>query len=152
MDRSTYTIESLKMLIIVGIITIIGNTVGYGIGIIEAIPGMIMIIAIGLVSLVLAREVPVNFPGIAWAILIATILALPFSPVQGPFLEYTERIDFLATATPILAYAGLSVAMQADRLKQVSWKLVIVTVIAMFGTFVGSALIAELILDMQGII
>jgi len=152
MDRIEYVVESLKMLIIVGVITIVGNAVGYDAGIVDAIPGILMIIGIGLVSLILAREIPVNFPGIAWAILIATILSLPFSPVQEPFLAAVGEIDFLATATPILAYAGLSVAMQYDRLKEISWEIVIVTVIAMFGTFIGSVLIAEVVLRAQGII
>lgn len=152
MDRIEYAIESLKMLIIVGVITIVGNTVGYDTGIVNAVPGILMIIVIGLMSLILAREIPVNFPGIAWAILIATILSLPFSPVQESFLEAVGEIEFLATATPILAYAGLSVAMQYDRLKKISWKIVIVTILSMLGTFIGSVLIAEAVLRAQGII
>jgi hypothetical protein len=152
MDRQEFIIQSTLMLIIVGAITIIGNTIGYDFGIIEAIPGMMMIIAIGLVSLILARELPYQLPAFAWAIFIATLLALPFSPVQGVFLEYTDRIEFLATATPILAYAGLAVALQADRLKQVGWQLVIVALVAFFASYIGSAIIAELVLRYQGVI
>jgi hypothetical protein len=41
MDRGTFLIQSLQMLIIVGVITLVGNTVGYDFGIIESIPGMV---------------------------------------------------------------------------------------------------------------
>jgi len=152
MDRTEYALNALKMLIVVGIITIVGNAVGYDAGIVESIPGMLIIVAIGLVSLLLAREVPAELPAFAYAIFIAMVLALPFSPTQELFLRYTDRISFLATATPILAYAGLSVSLQMDRLKLIGWKLVAVAVFVFFGTFFGSAIIAHAVLGLQGII
>lgn len=152
MERSEFFLNTLKMLTIVGIITLIGNTVGYDAGIIESIPGMILIIAIGLVSLVLAREVPAELPSFAYAIFISMVLALPFMPTQELFLQYTDRISFLATATPILAYAGLSVSLQMDRLKKIGWKLILVGVFVLLGTFFGSAIVAQFVLNLQGII
>ena len=135
-----------------GIITLVGNLVGFDNGIIESIPGMILIIVIGLVSLVLAREVPAQLPAFAYAIFIAMVLSLPFVPTQELFLRYTDKVSFLATTTPILAYAGLSISLQMDRLKQVGWKLVVVAVFVFFGTFFGSAIIAHIVLGLQGII
>jgi hypothetical protein len=152
MERGTFLIQSLQMLLIVGAITLVGNTVGYEFGIIESIPGMVMIIAIGIVSLVASREIPLRLPAFAYAIFIATLLALPFSPTQAVFLQYTDKISFLATATPILAYAGLSVSMQMDRLRKVGWKLVVVAIFVFFGTYFGSAVIAQLVLMWQGLI
>lgn len=152
MDRTDFVTNALAMLVVVGVITLIGNTVGYDAGIVESIPGIVLIIAIGIVSLFLAREVPLELPSFAYAIFIAMVLALPFSPTQEVFLRYTDRINFLATATPILAYAGLSVSLQMDRLKQIGWKLVIVAVFVFFGTFFGSAIISHLVLSFQGII
>jgi hypothetical protein len=111
-----------------------------------------MIVAIGLISLVASREIPLRLPAFAYAIFIATVLALPFSPTQEVFLQYTDKISFLATATPILAYAGLSVSLQMDRLKQVGWKLVVVAIFVFFGTYFGSAIIAQLVLMWQGLI
>lgn len=152
MERTEFTLNALKMLVIVGIITLVGNLVGFDNGIIESIPGMILIIVIGLVSLVLAREVPAQLPAFAYAIFIAMVLSLPFVPTQELFLRYTDKVSFLATTTPILAYAGLSISLQMDRLKQVGWKLVVVAVFVFFGTFFGSAIIAHIVLGLQGII
>jgi hypothetical protein len=152
MERSEFILNTLQMLVVVGIITIVGNAIGYDAGIVESIPGMLIIIAIGLVSLLLAREIPLALPSFAYAIFIAMVLALPFSPTQELFLRYTDRISFLATATPILAYAGLSVSLQMDRLKLIGWKLVVVAVFVFFGTFFGSAMVAQVVLELQGII
>jgi hypothetical protein len=152
METDEFATDSLKMLIIVGIITLVGNKIGYGIGIGTALPGMVLIIVIGFVAMLLGRLVPLELPSFAYAMIIAFVLALPFSPVQSTVLSLTEQVDFLATTTPILAYAGLSIGLQTTRMKEVSWKLVAVAVFVFFGTFFGSAIIAQIILTLQGII
>ncbi len=152
MEFQEFTLDSLKMLIVVGAITLVGNKLGYGIGIAEAAPGMALIVVIGLVSLVLGRKLSVELPSFAYAMIIAFALALPFSPVQATVLSLTEKVNFLATTTPILAYAGLSIGLQTTRMKEVSWKLVLIAVFVFFGTFFGSAVIAQIVLTLQGTI
>jgi len=150
LDDQTFTVDALKMLLIIGVITLVGNRIGYGIGIAEAVPGMVLMIVIGLVSLLMGRFIPIELPSFAYAMVIAFLIALPFSPVQSMVLDWTEHVNFLATTTPILAYAGLSIGLQTTRMKQVSWKLVIVAVFVFFGTFFGSAIISHLVLAAQG--
>lgn len=144
--------NSLIMLLIIGVITLIGNWVGYGISPIEAAPGMALIVVIGLVSLLLGRILPLELPSFAYAMIIAFLLALPYSPVQSIVLSLTEPVNFLATTTPILAYAGLSVGSQVTQMRDVSWKLVVVAVFVFFGTFFGSALVAQAVMSIQGTI
>jgi hypothetical protein len=152
LDNREFGLNSLAMLLIVGILTIVANYIGYGISPLAAAPGMVLIVAIGLVSLFLGRYVPLELPSFAYAMVIAFLLALPFSPVQDVVLGFTEQVEFLATTTPILAYAGLSIGLQVRRMREVSWKLVVIAVFVFFGTFFGSALIAQTILSVQGII
>ncbi|WP_254546386.1 hypothetical protein [Halomarina pelagica] len=152
MSLGEFSLDSLKMLVVVGLITLVGNRIGYGIGLLEALPGMALIVAIGLASLLLGRLLPLDLPAFAYAMIIAFLIALPFSPVQEPVLAATGQIDFLATTTPILAYAGLSIGLQTARMKEVSWKLVLVAVFVFFGTFFGSAVIAQVVLSLQGVI
>lgn len=152
MDQITFYKNASIMLLIIGGITLVGNTLATDSGIFEAIPGMILILIIGFVGLGLGREIDIELPAFAYAIFIATILSLPMIPTQELFLEYTDRVGFLATTTPILAYAGLSVANQWDRLKNVGWKLILVAIFVFIGTFFGSAIIAHIVLDLQGII
>ena len=152
LNTREFGLNSLAMLIVVGILTVVANYVGYDISPLAAVPGMVLIIGIGLVSLFLGRYAPLELPSFAYAILIAFLFVLPFSPVQDVVLGFTEQVEFLATTTPILAYAGLSVGLQVRRMRDVSWKLVIVAVFVFFGTFFGSALIAQAILSAQVII
>jgi hypothetical protein len=144
--------NSLVMLLVIGVITIVGNWVGYGVSPIEAAPGMVLIIVIGLISLLLGRILPLELPSFAYAMIIAFLLSLPYSPVQSIVLSLTEPVNFLATTTPILAYAGLSVGSQVTQMREVSWKLVVVAVFVFFGTFFGSALIAQAVMSIQGTI
>lgn len=142
--------NSLIMLLIIGVITLIGNWVGYGISPIEAAPGMAFIVIVGLVSLLLKQVLPFEFPAFAYAMIIAFLLSLPYSPVQSVVLSLTRPINFLATTTPILAYAGLSIGSQVTQLREVGWKLVVVGIFVFFGTFFGSALVAQAVMSIQG--
>ena len=152
LETREFGINALLMLLVIGVITLIGNWIGYGASPIEAAPGMALIVAIGLLSLFLGRYVPLELPSFAYAMIIAFLLALPYSPVQSTILSLTKPVNFLATTTPILAYAGLSIGLQVKRMREVSWKLIIVAIIVFLGTFFGSALVAQAILSMQGII
>lgn len=144
--------NAFLMLLIVGVITLIGNQIGYGLSMQAALPGIGLMVIIGLISLLLGRFVPLELPSFAYAMVIAFLLSAPFSPVQDTILGIAKNINFLATTTPILAYAGLSIGLQTERMKEVSWKLVLVAVFVFFGTYFGSAVIAQAVLELQGII
>ena len=146
-------INQLKVMIIVAIITLIGQNIGYKIPIQKAIPGMIIIIIFGMLALYIKEALPqVKFPAFAWASLMALILTMPFMPTSKFILGYVKSVSFLGTTTPILAFAGISIGMKIMRLKELSWKLVIVAFAAFIGTFFGSAIIAQIVLKIQGII
>ena len=146
-------LNQFKVILLVAIITLIGQQIGYGISIIKAIPGMIMIIVIGMVALIIKDFTPkLKFPAFAWASLFALLLTMPFMPTSKLILQYTNEVSFLGTTTPILAFAGISVGMKVARLKQLSWRLIIVAFCVFVGTFFGSAVIANIVLKIQGII
>ncbi|MFC7128994.1 hypothetical protein [Haloferax chudinovii] len=152
MSTPEFSVESLKMLLVVAFLTLTANLIATGTGFVAALPGMALIVLIGLVALLMGRLIPLDLPAFAYAMILAFALALPFSPVQAPFLAAVGEVDFLATTTPILAYAGLSIGLQTGKMKEVSWKLVVVAVFVFFGTFFGSALISQAVLSAQGII
>lgn len=147
------SLEYLKMLIIVGIMILIGQKLGYGIEIMPAIPGMILVILISFLALTIKDSFPkLHFPAFAWASLTALILSMPFMPTAELFLKYTNEVNFLGTTTPILAFAGISVGDKIEKLKKLSWKVFIVAVAVFIGTYFGSALVSHLVLKLQGII
>ena len=146
-------LNQFKVMIIVSILTLIGQRIGYKIPIGKAIPGMLLIILIGMVALIIKDLMPKSkFPAFAWAMLIALVLTMPFVFTSKFVLNYTNQVNFLGTTTPILAFAGISIGMKIAKLKQLSWKLVVVAFAAFIGTFFGSAIIAQIILKLQGII
>ncbi|RAK12502.1 hypothetical protein C8C77_10564 [Halanaerobium saccharolyticum] len=150
LDRS---LDYLKMLIIVGILILVGQRFGYGISIFSALPGMIIVILISFLALTIKDSFPnLHFPAFAWASLTALILSMPFMPTAELFLKYTNEVNFLGTTTPILAYAGISVGNKIEELRKLSWKVFIVAVAVFIGTYFGSAIVAHLVLKMQGII
>lgn len=152
LESPAFEANIAKMLVVIGVVTVVGNAIGYGVSPVEAAPGMALIAVIGFVSLLLGRHVPLEFPAFAYATVIGLVLSLPFSPVQELVLSLTDPVQFLATTTPILAYAGLSIGLQVTSMKRMSWKIVVVAICAFTGTFVGSALIAQVILSYQGLI
>lgn len=145
-------IERLKMLILVAIITLIGQNIGFGISLVNAIPGMIIIIIISMIGLALKDILPLKLPAFAYVSLIALILTMPYLPTSKFILKYTNEVNFLGTTTPILAYAGISIGLSITKLAKISWKLIVIACVVFIGTFFGSAIIAQIVLKIQGII
>jgi hypothetical protein len=73
-------------------------------------------------------------------------------PTAELFLKYTNQVNFLGTTTPILAFAGISVGNKIEDLKRLSWKVFIIAIAVFIGTFFGSAIVAQIVLKIQGII
>jgi hypothetical protein len=61
-------------------------------------------------------------------------------------------VNFLGTTTPILAFAGISVGNKIKKLGNLSWRVFIIAIAVFIGTYFGSAIIAHIVLKIQGII
>ena len=153
------TINQSKIMIVIGLMILIGQKISHIITqkpfvpLGQSIAGIITIMAICIISLKIKEAMPnLKFPAFAWATLISLILSMPFMPTSKIFLQYTSNVDFLATTTPILAFAGISVGNKVEQLKKISWKLVIISSVVFCATYFGSALISQFVLKLQGII
>lgn len=144
--------EWVLLLGIFGITALIGNWAGYDILPLAAVPGMIMLIVICLAGFILKELIPVNFPSIAYISIIGVIVSMPWFPGSEKVVEWTTEVQLLALATPILAYAGIAIGRSWTDFVKLGWKTIVVATLVMLGTFLGSAVIAELILRFQGII
>jgi hypothetical protein len=146
-------VNEIKALVIVGIMVLIGQQIGYGIAIGPAIPGMLLVILISQIALIIKGLLPkVPLPAFAWASLIAMVLCFPFMPTADGFLKYTNEVNFLGTTTPILAFAGISVGNKIKTLGSLSWRVFLVAIAVFIGTYFGSAAISHIVLKIQGII
>ena len=63
----------------------------------------------------------------------------------------TGKINFLALATPILAFAGLSIAKDVPAFRRLSWRIVVTSLAANAGTFIGATIIAQYFLRHRSI-
>lgn len=144
--------EIIKIFTLMGIMTVAGNTIGYKMPFIDAVIGYLIMMAITLAGIALARVIPLKLPMVFWISIIAVISTSPLSPFAKDILAFTGKIDFLALCTPILAYAGLAVGKDLAMFKKMSWRIVVVALAVYTGTFVFATFIAQMMLHIEGII
>ena len=155
--------EAIAILLVMGVIAVIGNTVGYkealgknmsyGQFIAEAATGYGIMFAIALLGIACSKYIPGKFPMVFWVSILATLSTVPqVSPWAKEIGYYTGKVDFLALATPILAFAGLSFGKDLDKFKAMSWRIVIVALSVYTGTFICAAIVAQFLLKFEGVI
>lgn len=142
--------ESVIVLVIVSAITLVGNWIGYNFTIVEALPGMGVLLGICVLGVLANRFVWSKLPTVLYVVTLGTIITLPGFPGAGYFTAWVSKVNFLTLTTPILAYAGVSIGKDLDSLKKTGWRIVVVSFIVMIATYVFSAGIAEIVLKSMG--
>jgi len=145
-------VDHAVTLVIVCLVGLIMNTVGPAIALADGFVGMIVIYLISMVGLILTRFSPFYLPSVAWISLVGIVATLPWTPGSEWIVTQAKSVNFLALATPALAYAGFAIAKkEIEVAKHSGWKLVVIACLVFFGTYAGSVLVAEGILRLQGI-
>ena len=140
-------------LTIVAAMTLLGNFIGYEVMPLAALPGIISLMVIVLIGMVIHEVLPFKrLPAIAYIGLLAFILTIPGVPGAEKIAEWTAEVNLLALTTPILAYAGISIGNSWADFAKMGWKTIIIGMLVLLGTYLGSAIIAEIILRIQGIV
>lgn len=129
---------------IIGIIALMGNWLGYDVSPIEALPGMAIIVIVTLLGFLLAKVLPIKLPIVIWISILALVITTPIFPGNEIVIKFTEKVNFMALATPILAYAGLSFGKDLQEFKKLGWRIVVISLVVYTGTFVLSTLVAEI--------
>ena len=147
-------LEYVLIMLIIAAIALVGNWVSskFATSLVDSIPGMLILLGIALLGTTLARIIPVKIPAIIYITVIGILLAIEGSPTAEYVTTEVGKIGLLPLATPVLAYAGVNIGKDWAEFKKIGWKGIVVTLCVMVGTFVGSAVIAHLIMKAQGII
>lgn len=134
-----------------GIIVLAGQAIGLQKEFIGAVPGMLLIILLSLFALSIKDIFP-KFPLPAYALATITgmVVSLDALPIAQFFAPRIGSVEFMPMTTPLLAFAGISVGDKIDQLKEMSWKIVIISVVVFTTIFFACALIAQTVLKMQG--
>ena len=141
----------ILLLTIFSIIVSIGNFMGYQHPISDSLVGMGILSLITLLGVWMERYLPFNISSIIYISVMGIILAFPGMPTSGFVLHYVSQIELLSIVTVFLAYVGIGMGKSWDEFKALGWKAVIVTVLVIASTYLGSAFVAHIILVMTGV-
>lgn len=145
-------IEWIVLFILSGIGIALANLVGFQVGFMESLPGILILIGISIAGVAVSKLVPLKLPIVAYVSILGLLLASPISPVREFVIASAGKINFTAPLTMVGAYAGISISDQIkDFLKQ-GWKMILIGVFVMTGTFICSALVAQITLSLTGTI
>lgn len=135
--------DSLLAWIIVAIGVLIGNTLTYHVPVMTSVIGLVIVLGVALLVHVLSSLLK-KIPHIFVLVIVTTVLGVPgLLPFSNAMIASVDKLNFLAFTTPVLALAGFSVAKDVPIFKQLSWRIVVVSLTAAAGTFLGATLIAE---------
>ena len=149
-----YFVQQLGLLLMVSVIIILTNIIGYKMPVKDSIIGVLLLSAISLIGLTISKFMSrfVKLPSMMYVSLLGLLLAFPVSPVKDIIIETTTRVAFLAPATALGAFAGISLGKDLKEFAKMGWKLVVITLFVITGTFIFSALVADVVLKMTGAI
>lgn len=149
-----YFVQQLGLLLMVSVIIILTNIIGYKMPVKDSIIGVLLLSAISLIGLTISKFMSrfVKLPSMMYVSLLGLLLACPVSPVKDIVVETTTPVAFLAPATALGAFAGISLGKDLKDFTKMGWKLVLITLFVITGTFIFSALVADVVLKITGAI
>lgn len=145
-------IEWLFLLVIGACGTGLANFIGYDVGFMESLPGLAVLVIISMLAVVCTKVIPLKLPIVAYCAIIGLLAACPLSPVRTFVIDAAAKINFTAPFTMVGAYAGLAIGDQLKTFVKQGPKILLVGILVMTGTFLGSCIWDSLILKLTGAI
>lgn len=145
-------IEWLFLLVIGACGTRLANFIGYDVGFMESLPGLAVLVIISMLAVVCTKVIPLKLPIVAYCAIIGLLAACPLSPVRAFVIDAAAKINFTAPFTMVGAYAGLAIGDQLKTFVKQGPKILLVGLLVMTGTFLGSCIWDSLILKLTGAI
>lgn len=127
-----------------GALALIANYVGYKTLSGDVFAGMAIMIFAAFVGEGVCALLRRKIPAVCVVSLVAMFMTSPLCPWAAEIARLTSSINMLAVITPMLTFAGLSIAKDIPAFRRLGWRIVLVSFLANFGTFIGAVLIAEL--------
>ena len=149
-----YCIQQAGLLCLVVVIMILTNMIVYQMPLADSIAGILVLCAIALFGLTVSKFMSrfIKLPSMMYVSLTGLLLACPVSPVKDIIIQVTSQVAFMAPATALGAFAGISLGKDLKNFAKMGWKMVVITLLVITGTFIFSALVADLVLRATGAI
>ena len=153
MSRSEKLTQFVIVVCIAAILTAIGNIMDGKHVFSESLLGVAVLAGIATIGAVISSLPYANkFPMVFWVSLVGVIISLPGMPGQPWVIEKPSHITFLATTTPVLAYAGLSLGKDLGAFRRLSWRIIPVALAVTAGTLICATVLAQIMLHLEGLI
>lgn len=130
----------------------LANLVGFHVGFTESLPGILILLTIAIAGVAVSKLVPLKLPIVAYVSIIGLLVASPLSPCREFVIASAGKINFTAPLTMVGAYAGISISDQVKTFAKQGWKMILIGIFVMTGTFVFSAMISNVVLSLTGAI
>ena len=140
----------LAVFLVFSVIAAIGNAFGNHATFMDSLIGMLVIVGIAFMGLCIGEIIPVNIPSIVLICLIGMFLAIPGVPTADFVAHYASQVDLTTICAAFLAYVGIALGKDWDEFKKIGWRGVLITLVVITGTYLGSAIIANVILVLSG--
>ena len=98
------------------------------------------------------KVIPLKLPIVAYCAILGLLCACPFSPIRTFVIDATAKINFTAPFSMVGAYAGLAIGDQLKTFLKQGPKILLVGLLVMTGTFLGSCLWDSAVLKLFGTI
>ncbi|MBL8257340.1 MAG: DUF3100 domain-containing protein [Pseudoxanthomonas mexicana] len=136
--------DSLLALALMAAGITLSNWIGHGVAPLQTLPGVTIMVGIVLAGLLL-KQVVRKLPLMLFLAIGATLVTIPGGwPLAGRAAELINQVQFMSITTTVLALAGFAVARKLPMFRRLGWRIVVVSLTAASGAFLGSATIAEL--------
>ncbi len=144
--------EWIMMLSITGVGILAANFLSIGASVADSLPGVLILLVISLLAVVCQRFIPLKkLPVLAYCSIIGLLLACPISPISSFVIASAAKINFSAPLAMMGTYAGISISNQLRTFVKQGWKMIVLSILIMLGTFTGSLLIADFMLKVTGV-
>lgn len=141
----------ILLLAIFSVITSIGNAIGFYHPIGDSLIGMAILSLITLAGVWMERYLPFDISSIIYISVMGILLAFPGMPTSDFLLYYVSKVELLSIVTVFLAYVGIGMGKSWNEFKALGGKAVIVTILVIASTYLGSALVAHCVLVITGV-
>ena len=131
--------------------TLIGTSTAATANILEIAKGLAILYVFTIIGLALTKYIGFGWPAVLWVSVVLILLSSPWSPAHEFIVNNTKPVALLPMATPVLAYAGFAIAKrELELFRAAGWKIIIITFLTFTGSYIGSALIAHIVLKAMG--
>ena len=136
--------EWIFILAIAGLGMMTANFIGFDVAFQDSLPGVLVLLGIALCA--------AGLSAVMYCSILGLLCACPISPISAFVIEAAGKINFTAPLTMVGAFAGMSISNQLKTFLKQGWKLIVITILVMTGTFFGSLCIAQVVLQLTNAI